>query len=112
MEDTELCYRSATELANDVATKRVSPVEVVEAFLARIERLNPKLNAYCTLTAEHARAEAKKDEAEIMRGNLLGSMHGVPVSIKDVIVTEGVRTTRGSKLYENFVPTEDAPLVE
>ena len=112
MDDIELCYRPATELAREIASRRLSPVEVVDTFLQRIERLNPTLNAYCTLTAEQARADAKAAEAAVMRGEALGPLHGVPFSIKDVVYTKGVRTTRGSKLYENFVPDEDAPLVE
>ena len=112
MNETELCFRPATELARDIAQKRLSPVEVVDAFLARIERLNPRLNAYCTVTADEARAAAKSAEAAIMQHQPLGPLHGVPVSIKDLILTSGVRTTRGSKLYEHFVPDQDAPVVE
>jgi aspartyl-tRNA(Asn)/glutamyl-tRNA(Gln) amidotransferase subunit A len=112
MDEAELCYRPATELARDIATRRLSPAEVVDMFLERIERLNPRLNAYCTLTADEARAAAKRAEAAVMRGDGLGPLHGVPVSIKDLIVTKGVRTTRGSKLYQEFVPDHDAPVVE
>jgi aspartyl-tRNA(Asn)/glutamyl-tRNA(Gln) amidotransferase subunit A len=112
MEAVDLCYMSATELTAVIRSKKVSPVEVVDAVLARIARLNPRLNAYCTLTAEAARTAAKEAEAAVMRGDALGILHGIPVSIKDLIVTEGVRTTWGSKLYEDFIPTEDAPVVE
>ncbi len=112
MDATELCYTPATELATAIRSKQVSPVEVVDAVLARIERLNPKLNAYCTITAAAARAAAKEAEAAIMRGDSVGLLHGVPVSIKDLIVTKGVRTTHGSKLYEHLIPDEDAPVVE
>jgi aspartyl-tRNA(Asn)/glutamyl-tRNA(Gln) amidotransferase subunit A len=112
MNELELCYRPATELAQDIATKRLSPVEIVDAFLARIERLNPTLNAYCTVTADQARAAARRAEEAVMRGAALGPLHGVPVSIKDLILTQGVRTTRGSKLYEHYVPDRDAPVVE
>jgi aspartyl-tRNA(Asn)/glutamyl-tRNA(Gln) amidotransferase subunit A len=109
---TDLCYMPATDLAAAIRAKRVSPVEVTEAVLARIERVNPRLNAYCTVTAEAARAAAKVAEAAVMRGEPLGPLHGVPVSIKDLTFTKGLRTTRGSKLYEHFLPEEDAPLVE
>ena len=112
MHALELCYRPATELAQDIATKRLSPVEIVDTFLARIERLNPTINAYCTVTADQARAAARRAEAAVMRGAVLGPLHGVPVSIKDLIFTQGVRTTRGSKLYEHYVPDQDAPVVE
>jgi aspartyl-tRNA(Asn)/glutamyl-tRNA(Gln) amidotransferase subunit A len=87
-------------------------VEVVDAVLARIERLNPTLNAYCTVTATAARAAAKEAEAAVMRGDPLGILHGVPVSVKDLVATKGVRTTHGSKLYEHFIPDDDAPVVE
>src|SRR5687767_8030526 len=100
MDAVELCYLPATELLAAIKAKKASPVEVVEAVLARIERFNPTLNAYCTLTAEAARTAAKEAEAAVMRGDSLGSLHGVPVSIKDLVATKGVRTTYGSKLYE------------
>jgi Asp-tRNA(Asn)/Glu-tRNA(Gln) amidotransferase A subunit family amidase len=112
MDAIELCYMPALELGEAIRAKKVSPVEVVEAVLARIERLNPTLNAYCTVTAAAARAAAKEAEAAVMRGDALGMLHGIPVSIKDLIATKGVRTTHGSKLYEHFIPDEDAPVVE
>ncbi len=111
-DELEICYRPALELARDVAAKRLSPVEIVDVFLRRIERLNPGLNAYCTLTADDARRAARAAEAAVMRGDKLGPLHGVPVSIKDLIATKGVRTTRGSRLFEHVVPDEDAPVVE
>jgi aspartyl-tRNA(Asn)/glutamyl-tRNA(Gln) amidotransferase subunit A len=112
MDAIESCYMPAVELGVAIRTKQVSPVEVVDAVLARIERLNPRLNAYCTVTATAARAAAKEAEAAVMRGDALGMLHGIPVSIKDLVATKGVRTTHGSKLYEQFVPAEDAPVVE
>jgi aspartyl-tRNA(Asn)/glutamyl-tRNA(Gln) amidotransferase subunit A len=112
MEAIELCYMPALELAAAIKARQVSPVEVVEAVLARIERLNPKLNAYCTLTTEAARTAAQEAESAVMRRDALGALHGVPVSIKDLVATKGVRTTYGSKLYEHFIPDEDAPVVE
>ncbi|HYB74565.1 MAG TPA: amidase [Candidatus Sulfotelmatobacter sp.] len=112
MEDIGLCYMPATALAAAIRAKRLSPVEVVDAVLARIERLNPSLNAYCTVTAEAARASARAAEAAVMGGGPLGPLHGVPVSIKDLVITKGIRTTWGSKIHEHVVPEEDAPLVE
>jgi len=112
MEAVELCYLPATQLVAAIRAKKVSPVEVVDAVLARIERLNPTLNAYCTLTVEAARSAAKEAEAAVMRGEVLGTLHGVPVSIKDLVATKGVRTTYGSRLFEHFIPDEDAPVVE
>ncbi len=112
MDSAELCYMPATEMAAAIRTKRLSPVEVVDAVLARIDRLNPQLNAYCTVTHDAARAAARTAEAAVMRGDALGILHGVPVSIKDLVMTKGVRTTWGSKMYEHFVPSDDAPVVE
>ena len=74
MNEEELCYRSATDLAQDIKARRISPLEVVDTFLARIERLNPNLNAYCTLTADAARAAAREAEAALMRGDRLGPL--------------------------------------
>lgn len=107
-----LCFMPATELAAAIRAKTVSPVDVVDAVLSRIERLNPILNAYCTVTAEYARETARMAEAAVMRGEPLGPLHGVPMSIKDLLITNGVRTMRGSKVYEWYVPNEDAPVVE
>ncbi|RMF89984.1 MAG: amidase [Nitrospinota bacterium] len=108
----ELCYLSAIDLAEAIRTRKVSPVEVVDAVLDRIDRLNPRLNAYCTILHEPAREQAKAAEAALMKQEDLGPLHGVPVSIKDLTLTRGVRTTRGSKIYEHFIPDEDAPVVE
>jgi aspartyl-tRNA(Asn)/glutamyl-tRNA(Gln) amidotransferase subunit A len=112
MDAIELCYMPATELGAAIRAKQISPVEVTDAVLTRLERLNPKLNAFCTITAAAARAAAKEAEAAVMRGDPVGALHGIPVSIKDLVATQGVRTTHGSKLYEEFIPDEDAPVVE
>lgn len=107
-----ICYTPAVELADLIKHKKISPVEVIEVFLDRIEEVNPRLNAFCTLTADTARIEAKAAEEAVMKGEPLGPLHGVPFSIKDLIITKSVRTMRGSKIYENFIPDEDAPLVD
>ena len=112
MNNEDLCFTSATELARAVRDKTLSPVDISEAILERIEAVNPKLNAYCTLTAETAREAARRAEQAVMKGEALGPLHGVPFSVKDLIVTKGVRTMRGSKIYEHLVPEEDAPSVE
>jgi Asp-tRNA(Asn)/Glu-tRNA(Gln) amidotransferase A subunit family amidase len=112
METAQLCYTPATQLAQAIRTKTLSPVEVTNAFLERIEKLNPKINAYCTVTSERARKAAQKAEAAVMRGDPLGPLHGVPFSLKDLTPTKGIRTTSGSKIFEHHVPTEDALLVE
>ncbi len=108
MKPTDLCFMSASEIAAAVKKKKLSPVEIVDAILARIEKVNPKVNAYCTVVPEMAREAAKKAEAEVMRREKVGPLHGVPVSIKDLTTTAGIRTTWGSKIYEHFVPEEDA----
>jgi amidase len=112
MESDQLCWMPACELARAVRRKEVSPVEVVGAFLARIERLNPRINAYCTVVADQARAAARNAEAMIARGDAPGPLHGVPYSLKDLTPTKGIRTTMGSKIFEHNVPQEDAALVE
>jgi len=112
MRADELAFLSATELAAAIRSRKTSPVEAVEAVLDRIEHLNSHINAYCTVTVESARCEAKAAEAAVMRGEQLGPLHGVPVSVKDLVITRGVRTTFGSHIYETNVPDEDAPLVE
>src|SRR5207245_2354677 len=113
MADGRLCWLPATELATLIRRKKVSPVEVVDAILDRIDRINPKLNAFVTLTDEAARREAKAAERALMRrSTLLGPLHGVPFSVKDLVVTKGGRTTFGTPLYRDNVPTEDAPMVE
>lgn len=108
----DICYMSAVELAAAIRAKSISPVEVVTTVLERIERLNPKLNAICTLTAESALQAARETEAKLMRGDALGPLGGVPISIKDLLPTKGVRATSGSKLFENNVAAADAPTVE
>ena len=107
-----VCYTSAVELARRMRHKELSPVEIVTAFIRRIEAINPKVNAFCTLTFDSALDEAKRAEQAVMEGKPLGPLHGVPFSVKDLVYTKGVRTMRGSKIFEHFFPQEDAPLVE
>src|SRR3984893_16974747 len=106
-----LSRATAVELASMIASRAVSPVEVLDAHLATIARVNPKLNAIVTLVADAARAVAKDAEATVMRGDTLGALHGLPVAIKDVTPTAGIRTTYGSPLFKDHVPTEDAEAV-
>ena len=107
---TELCATSTSGLAELIRDRKVSPVEVLRAFLARIEQLNPQLNAIVTLASD-AMDKAKKAEAAVMRGDALGPLHGVPVTIKDTIETAGLRTTSGSAMRADFIPKSDAPAV-
>jgi aspartyl-tRNA(Asn)/glutamyl-tRNA(Gln) amidotransferase subunit A len=108
----DLCWLSALELAAQIRAKKISPVEVVDAVLARIERANPRLNAFCTLTADEARDAAQAAEVSVMTGEELGPLHGVPVSIKDLLFTRRLLTTGGSRLFADHVPEEDAVSVE
>jgi aspartyl-tRNA(Asn)/glutamyl-tRNA(Gln) amidotransferase subunit A len=104
----ELAWLPLERLAALVAGRKVSPVELVELALGRIERLNPRINAFLTVMAEEARAAARLAEREIMRGRYRGPLHGIPISLKDNIATRGVRTTAGSKILADFLPAEDA----
>jgi aspartyl-tRNA(Asn)/glutamyl-tRNA(Gln) amidotransferase subunit A len=106
----DICYSDATGLAARIRAKELSPVEVMEAHQERIEAVNPGLNAVATL-ADDALARAHEAEAAIMRGEVWGPLHGVPFTIKDVFDTAGLRTTRGSRLFHERVPSADATAV-
>jgi Asp-tRNA(Asn)/Glu-tRNA(Gln) amidotransferase A subunit family amidase len=106
----DLCAKSTTKLAELVRSRQASPVEIVQAHLDRIERLNPSLNAVVTI-APDAIDKAKEAEAAVMRGDALGPLHGVPLTVKDTIETAGLRTTSGSAMRSEFVPTRDARAV-
>jgi len=110
-ESGALATLSARLLAEYVRGRQVSPVEIVRAALARIERLNPELNAFAELDAEGALADARAAEAEVMRGEELGPLHGVPVTVKDVQAVAGLPTRRGSRLTATTPATADAPAV-
>ena len=103
--------RTISELSQRLRRREVSPVEITQDCLERIERLNPELNAFITVTGESALAEAQLAEAEILRGKWRGPLHGVPVALKDLIDTAGVRTTAASALYKDRVPEQDADVV-
>ena len=111
MDATDLCYTPATELARLIRTKALSPVEAARAVLDRIERVNPAVNAFCTVTADLALDAARAAEAAVMRGARLGPLHGVPFSIKDLAFTKGVRTMSGSHIFAARVPDTDPPFV-
>ena len=110
MNNEDLCFRSASDLASDIRARRISPVEITEAVLDRISTLNPKLNCFCTPTPDTAMDQARRAEQEIMDGRPLGLLHGIPYSIKDLQMTRGVRTMRGSKIFEHSVPEDENPL--
>jgi Asp-tRNA(Asn)/Glu-tRNA(Gln) amidotransferase A subunit family amidase len=103
----DLAWRSALEIAALVRDKQLSPVELTTALLARIEALNPRVNAFCLVTEDLARAAAREAEIAVMKREPLGALHGVPVSLKDVLYTRGVRTTGGSRLFADLVPEAD-----
>ena len=103
-----LTWRSALEVAELVRQRQVKPLEVLDAVLARLEAVNPALNAFCLVAADSARVAAREAEIAVMKGEPLGALHGVPLSVKDVLLTRGLTTTGGSRLFEDFVPEEDA----
>ncbi|MDH4248816.1 MAG: amidase family protein, partial [Deltaproteobacteria bacterium] len=111
MNPSSLCQTPGTELARAIREKTVSPVEVTEAFLDRIATLEPRLNAFATLTAEHAREEARRAEDAVMKRRPLGLLHGVPFGLKDFANTAGIRTAFGSRILEKNIPKEDAEVV-
>jgi len=117
MVKTDLAFLSIPELGRLFRSRKLSPVELTNHFLERIERLNPELNAYLTVTAEHALAQARKAEAELClpRGKKSrrdrGPLHGIPISLKDNIHNAGIRTTAGAKFLKEFVPEHDAHIV-
>src|SRR5579863_3472750 len=107
----DLTKLSILEAADLIHKKKVSPVELTRACLARIDRFNPSLNAFITITAESALEQARVAESEVTRGNWRGPLHGVPIALKDLFDTAGVRTTAGSGVFKDRIPTEDAEVV-
>jgi aspartyl-tRNA(Asn)/glutamyl-tRNA(Gln) amidotransferase subunit A len=107
----ELCFLSATDLRARVGAKEVSPVEITRAVLARAERLQGELNCFITLCGDQAMADAKEAEHAVMSGQRLGLLHGIPVTVKDIVNTRGVRTTFGAVPYKTNVPDHDAVCV-
>src|SRR5258706_15897803 len=108
----DICFLSAVEMARLIRTKKLSAREALAAHLKQIERVNPKVNAIVTLVPEMAAdAAAKADEMQA-RGEKLGALHGLPVAHKDLLETRGIRTTFGSPLYKDNIPTEDDIVVE
>ena len=108
----ELCDLTAVDLASRIRRKQLSARDVMAAHLARIERVNPKINAIVTLVADRAMSDAKKADEWQARGGMLGPLHGLPVAHKDLVSTAGIRTTYGSPMYKDFVPTTDALIVK
>ncbi|MDE2844906.1 MAG: amidase [Chloroflexota bacterium] len=111
MNPNEIPYLSAMELGEAIQAREISPLEAVDSYLARIEEVGDKLNAYITVCGEQAREEARQAGDEIARGQHRGPLHGVPVGIKDQIYVRGVKNSDGSKIREDFVPDFDATVV-
>ncbi len=112
MPSNDLAFTPASELRHLIDSKQVSIVEITEMFLRRIEDLNPKLNAYLTVTGDEALASARASEDELLRGESRGPLHGIPISIKDLEITKGVRSTMGSLVFKDHVPEQDSVVVE
>ncbi|HVX30673.1 MAG TPA: amidase, partial [Nitrolancea sp.] len=112
MNAVDLCYLPATELLDAYRARRVSPVEVTRAVLERIERLNPTINAFVTVTADRAMADALRAERAYAAGGDISPIAGVPYSLKDLTPTKGIRTTRGSLLTKDWIPDFDVPIGE
>jgi amidase len=107
----ELCFLTAVELAQRIRTRDLSCVEVMEAHLRQIERVNPQVNAIVTLAPEQALARARAADAALRRSDAVGPLHGLPVAHKDLVQTKGMRTTFGSPIYADFVPDVDDLIV-
>lgn len=105
-------FLDLSEASRQIQQQAVSPVELTQACLDRIERLNPHLNAFITVTAETAMAQAVTAEQEISQGKWRGPLHGIPMALKDLVETAGVRTTAASAVLKDYIPTADAPIVQ
>ncbi|MEZ4615594.1 MAG: amidase family protein [Caldilineaceae bacterium] len=112
MSNADLCFLTATTLAQKIRAKELSAVEVMDAHLAQIDHVNPVVNAIVTLDRELAMRGAKAADAALARGDAVGPLHGLPVAHKDLVETKGMRTTKGSPLFKDFVPEVNALLVD
>ena len=108
----EICFLSATTLARKIRAKQLSAVEVMQAHLAQIARVNPVVNAIVTLDAEGAMAKARDADARQAKGEVLGALHGLPIAHKDLFLTKGIRTTHGSPIFKDFVPDQSMLVVD
>ena len=112
MTGNEICYLNAREIRDKIRNREVSAVEVMEAHLIQIESVNPTVNAIVTLHSDQAMDGAKAADESISNGDALGPLHGLPTAVKDLTLTKGIRTTFGSRIYEDNVPDHDAIIVE
>jgi aspartyl-tRNA(Asn)/glutamyl-tRNA(Gln) amidotransferase subunit A len=111
-EKSALAFTPAHELAQMIQEKKLSPVELMKTIMERIEELNPKLNAYLTVADDEVMFQAKKAEKAVMSGSRLGPLHGIPISIKDLLPTKGMRTTMGSRVYRDWIPDAEGTMVQ
>ena len=107
MNELEICYASAGQLAPMVKSGEISPVEIIDAHLSRIRATEPVLNSFITVLADEATTAARQAERDVRAGRYRGPLHGIPVGLKDLFNTGGVRTTSGSRIYDNYIPAQD-----
>ena len=112
MKNEEICYMSACDIADSIKKGDLTSQEITEIIIERIEKINPILNAYCTPTFDLAREMAKEADKVVKTGVDIPLLNGIPTSIKDLIMIKGIRTTFGSKLYEDFIPEEDEAVIK
>ena len=112
MSDLDLCGLTIARAATALRARELSPLELCESYLRRIERLNPRINAYITVTAERARADARRATEDFAAGRVRGPLHGIPVALKDLFETEGIRTTGGAKIHADHVPSRDCTVAK
>ena len=110
--DENLAFAPATELKELIRNKTVSPVEITKLYLDRIDRLDNQLNSYLTVTPELAMESAQKAEKALFSGDKIGPLHGIPISLKDLQMTKGIRTTGGSLAYKERIPVADCAVAE
>ncbi|MCH8219665.1 MAG: amidase [Planctomycetes bacterium] len=112
MPDNEICYLTAREIWHKIGKHEISATEVMQAHLSQIERVNPKVNAIITLQPDRAMEGAKAADEAIARGDNIGPLHGLPIAVKDLTLTKGIRTTFGSPIFKDNIPDQDAIIVE
>ncbi|MFX1428272.1 MAG: amidase, partial [Promethearchaeota archaeon] len=107
MNKEDICFMPAYEMVERIRSQEITSLEITETIIERIKKINPIVNAYCTPTYDLARDMAKNADKAVKKGEKLGSLHGIPTSIKDLMQTKGIKTTFGSKLYEDFIPDQN-----
>ena len=112
MESTDICFLSIAQASELIASRQLSPVEVVKTHLERIDQTDDRLNSFITLLRDESMAAAREAERAIQQGSYMGPLHGIPIGLKDLYNTKGVRTTIGSKIMRDFVPKSDAAVTE